>query len=119
MLFDEEENAIGIVYSYDFRVNDLNTRMNVSFVHQLDETKKIEAINCFVKYMFVEYPLKKIIYECIQNEDVMIFENAGFAVEVILPEYIYYSGDYVTNYILSREREKNEKLSVIRCETYR
>ena len=104
ILTDEENNTIGVVYSYDFRVNDLNSRMNISFVCGVDDKIKTEAINCFVNYMFEEYPLKKIIFECIHQEDVLIFEKSGFYVEVTLKDYVYYSGRYMTNYILSKER---------------
>lgn len=104
LLTDEKKNIVGIAYSYDFRVNDLNSRINIFFALDVDEVKRLEGIECFMKYMFEEYPLRKLIFECTKREDVLIFEKAGFEVEVALKEYVYYSGGYVTNYIMSKER---------------
>ena len=98
-----ENQIIGSIYSYEFKLSDRHCKMKVLLDISDDKLVK-NIIILFVELLFREYPLRKIFVEEYQKELIELYKNAGFQCEMILDKYIYCEGRYNDLTFLSIER---------------
>lgn len=101
---DGNNNYLGVIFSYDFRLNDLNSKMEFVFNDNLEEDISLEIINLYVQYLFKEYPINKIFIKCENRDKVTLLQRAQFEIEMTLKDYLYLDGKYVDQIFLSRRR---------------
>lgn len=101
---DGNNNYLGVIFSYDFRLNDLNCKMEFVFNDNLEEDISLDIINLHVQYLFKEYPINKIYIKCENRDKVTLLQRAQFEIEMTLKDYLYLDGKYVDQIFLSRRR---------------
>ena len=101
-IVSDDENKIGYVYSFDYRIYDLNCRMFVSA-----DRCHIDILRSAAHKLFEEYPLKKIFCWVRQDDTEMrkAAEMISAEPEAVLREYIYADGKYLDVFVYGISRE--------------
>ncbi|MBQ9415091.1 MAG: GNAT family N-acetyltransferase [Clostridia bacterium] len=98
----DDESKLGYVYSFDYRIYDLNGRMFVSA-----DRCHLDILISAAQKLFEEYPLKKIFCWVRQDDTEMrkAAERISAKLEAVLREYIYADGKYLDVFVYGISRE--------------
>ncbi len=102
-LIYDDKNIAGYMLAYDYRVYDGHCQIN----GYMRNGMKSQVLQMFVELLCLEYPLRKILLETIDEDMLTIAQIAGFLEEAILKEYKYKRSIYYDLHILSYRCQNN------------
>lgn len=96
-IYTENENLIDGRFSINLNL----------YKKEIQDEKFKEALQLFVKFIFMNFPIHKIIYTTFQNNQTVINRmiEIGFNIEANLKEDMYMNGKYIDKIILSILRD--------------
>ncbi|MCD7951292.1 MAG: GNAT family N-acetyltransferase [Erysipelotrichaceae bacterium] len=104
-LIYDDIHIVGYMLAYDYRIYDGHCQIN----GYMKNGMKAEVLLMFVERLCLEYPLRKLLLETIDEDMLAVAKTVGFNEEALLKEYKYKDSIYYDLHILSY-RSQNHAL---------